>query len=42
MIMPTLSLQPEAERIEEFVLASLLVVEEKYRIKGLGQTSLMS
>ncbi|KAI0713743.1 hypothetical protein C8Q76DRAFT_469026 [Earliella scabrosa] len=42
MMMPTLSLQPEAERIEELVLASLLVVEEKYRIKGLGQTSLMS
>lgn len=32
--MPTLSLQPECEQIAELVLASLLVVEQKYRMQS--------
>lgn len=29
---PSLSIQPEGERIQDFVLASLLIVEQKYRM----------
>ena len=32
--MPTLSLQPEAEAIQAYVMGSLLVVEQKYRMKS--------
>ena len=32
--MPTLSLQPEVESIAHLVLASLIVVEQKYRMKS--------
>ena len=31
---PILSLQPEAEAIQEYVMGSLLLVEQKYRMKS--------